>query len=258
MKQLFKLGFVFMLALSFLTSKAQSTATDFQVKDCAGINRHLFAELDAGKVIVLSMVHPCVSCVAPTKTAIDVVNTFANSHPARVLFYLTDDVGNTPCNSLNSWASTYGISGVTILSDPSITQADYGSSGMPKILVLGGSTHKVLLNQDNGINSNDLTAAIQSALLLSGLKNAQQPIAYHLYPNPATDKMLVDIELPVMTYVKYELIDVLGNVVYENEGSYFLQGKHEINISVKEMSRGIYFFKVCLNQSCATQKVWVN
>ena len=35
------------------------TATDFTANDCAGTSHHLFAELDAGKIIVAAFVMPC-------------------------------------------------------------------------------------------------------------------------------------------------------------------------------------------------------
>lgn len=257
MKQFFYLclGLAFLLSSSVV--KAQSNATDFQVKDCAGIDRHLFAELDAGKVIVLSMVHPCISCVSPTKTAIDVVNTYATSHPGKVLFYLTDDVGNTPCTSLNSWASTYGITGVTILSDPKVTQSDYGSSGMPKILVLAGSNHKVILNKNDGINSTELNTSILSGLSLSALDDLNGFSKFNLYPNPCTDKLQLSIEVNSMVPIQYQLIDLLGKVVYQSKESYYLQGKHTIDIPVKDLGQGIYFFKLSVNQSYSIQKVWI-
>ena len=57
-------------------SIAQITATDYTLNDCAGNPHHLFAELDEGKVMVISFVMPCLSCIGPTIASSDDVANF--------------------------------------------------------------------------------------------------------------------------------------------------------------------------------------
>src|ERR1035437_9794087 len=82
------------------------TATDFTVNDCAGSSHHLFAELDAGTVIVLTWVMPCSQCIPGAATAAATSKKYSTSYPDRVKFYLVDDpTGGYVCSTLTSWAT---------------------------------------------------------------------------------------------------------------------------------------------------------
>jgi hypothetical protein len=83
-----KLILVFLVALFSYVANGQ-TATNFTCNDCTGVSHTLFDELDAGNVIVLCWVMPCGSCIGPTLTTYNVVQSFATSHPGRVKLYIT-------------------------------------------------------------------------------------------------------------------------------------------------------------------------
>src|ERR1043165_5686641 len=92
---------------------AQTTATNFTATDCNATSHTLFTELDAGKIVVLVWVMPCAACISDAKAAFDAVGSFASSNPGKVVFYLSDDIGDAGCSTLNSWASTNGRAGAT-------------------------------------------------------------------------------------------------------------------------------------------------
>src|ERR1035437_10690426 len=98
------------IALMFLVtiSKAQ-TATDFTATDCNSNSHNLFTELNAGKVIVLDWVMPCINCVAPSLSTSNVVQSYQSTYPGRVFLYLLKDIGTTTCSTLNNWAANNGI-----------------------------------------------------------------------------------------------------------------------------------------------------
>ena len=85
----------------------------------------LFSELDSGKVIVMVWVMPCGPCATHALSAYAAVQTYANSHPDRVKFYMVDDYANTTCNSLQTWASTYSMGSCTMFSNQAISMSDY-------------------------------------------------------------------------------------------------------------------------------------
>ncbi|HEY4800620.1 MAG TPA: hypothetical protein VII99_16190, partial [Bacteroidia bacterium] len=132
------LSFSLILASRFLSFG--QTAVDFTVNDCAGNSHHLFSELDAGNVIVITWVMPCSACIPIASTAATTVQGYASSNPGRVKFYLSDDYADTPCPTLTSWASTNSIATNASFSDATISMADYGGTGgsMQKTVVLGG------------------------------------------------------------------------------------------------------------------------
>ncbi len=138
------------------------TATDFNVLDCDGNSHHLYGELDAGKIIVIAWIMPCTSCINDPLNAHTIVQTYAASHPGRVVMYIADDYANSPCSTITGWSNFYGMTNSTKFSDPAITMSDYGVDGMPKIVVLGGSDHKVYYNENS--SSVGVDTAIDQAL----------------------------------------------------------------------------------------------
>lgn len=138
---------------------SQTIATDFTADDCNGISHSLFTELDEGKVIVIAWVMPCFSCIGPALAAYTAVESFGSTHPGQVKFYLADDYANTSCASITSWASTNSMGeSNAIFSKSDISMSDYGAAGMPKIVVVGCSGHKVYFNM------NYSTAGIENSI----------------------------------------------------------------------------------------------
>ncbi|MDD3877758.1 MAG: hypothetical protein PHT69_14150 [Bacteroidales bacterium] len=156
------------MILSFFISEGISqTATNFTVTDCDSVTYDLFSEIDSGKVIVLCWVMPCPPCVVPTKTAFNVVKRYQTSHPGKVLFFLVDDYANTTCSTLNSWAQTNEIITSSFsrkFSNPAIDMTHYGTPGMPKIVVVGGTARSVYYNENTIVNVSALKKAINNAL----------------------------------------------------------------------------------------------
>jgi hypothetical protein len=229
-----------------ILAKAQTTATDFKVNDCGGTERHLFAELDAGKVIVLAMVHPCSSCIGPAKSALAISKTFETAHPGKVVYYLTEDFGNTPCATLVSWGNTNAIFGVPIISDEIVTQANYGGAGMPKTVVIAGSNHKIYFNQNNGLNATNFTAAINNAIATSGVnETAQKDFKMSIYPNPANSQLSVNYHLNSASEISFDIYNLLGTKVKSFSSFKQNAGFHlESQFDTESLNNGIYFLKI--------------
>ncbi len=244
--------FYLFLLLGF-SNFAQTTATDFNVNDCSGVSKHLFTELDAGKIIVLAMVDPCASCVNPAKNALSVVKSYATSNPGKVIYYLVDDYGNTTCSQLSSWGTSYGITGVVTISDALVNQGQYGGAAMPKIVVVGGSNHTVYFKQDNGLNTANLTNAINQAITASGNDELGADFQLSLYPNPSTDKIFVSYFLKNNTSLSFEIYNMLGSKVKTMLQDNFVFGKHESVFDLVGLSNGIYFLKI--NSGTTSQNI---
>ena len=145
----------------------QTTATDFTTNDCNGVNHNLFDSLDAGNVIVISWVMPDIASATYSAPAYNAVHSFSTSHPGRVHFYIADDYANTTCANLINFGNYFNMPNSTFFSSADISMSDYGTNGMPKVVVLGGDSHTVYYNQnDNQINFNDVQTAIANALIL--------------------------------------------------------------------------------------------
>jgi hypothetical protein len=238
---------------------SQTIATNFNVADCAGTNHDLFAELDAGKVIVISFVMPCGSCIGPSLSANSKVKSYATSDPGRVNFYIADDYANTNCTSLTSWANTNGMTGVPVFSSTVVKMSDYGTAGMPKVVVIAGKDHSILFNQDNTINTTELTDAINKGLSLTpnGIADNSVPdFKLELFPNPLkTDKIALNYSLNENSDVIVELYNALGSIeqiaIFEKQ----TPGKHEAILNFEGLSNGVYLVKFNAENSSKTLKI---
>jgi hypothetical protein len=250
--------FLFLLnCINFAFS--QTTATNFNVTDCAGTNHDLFAELDAGKVVVISFVMPCGSCIGPSLSANSKVKSYATSDPDRVKFYVADDLANTSCSSLTSWVSTNGMTGVPVFSSKVVKMSDYGTAGMPKIVVIAGKDHTILFNQDNTISTTDLTDAINKGLSLvpNGIAdNSVADFKLELFPNPLkADKITLNYILEENSDIIVDIYNVLGSkeqtVIFEKQ----TPGKHDAVLNFEGLSNGVYLVKFNAENSSKTLKL---
>lgn len=234
-----------LLLLSVSVSNAQ-TAQDFTANDCGGISHHLFSELDSGKIVVICFVMPCATCIGPAQAANTTVQEFASTHPGKVRFYLADDFANTPCGTLVSWANNNGMSGVTCFSHQDVTEAPYGPDGMPKTVVLGGTDHKVHFVENGGLNTTNLKAAINSAILLSSVSEVEAKADFQLkvYPNPAIDQITVQYVLSESTPLGFEVYDLLGVKVKEVALETQAPGEQTTTIDLDGLGEGIYFIRM--------------
>lgn len=236
--------------IAFLLSRvmiSQTTATNFNANDCNGTNHELFANLDSGKVVVLIWVMPCSACISGAQTAQMQVQTALVANPGKVLFYLADDFGTTSCQSLTNWCSTNGITDATIFSNNTIKMSDYGSSGMPKIVVLGGTNHKVFYNANApNISSSGIKNAIDAAILensvAAGIEQLQTDNTVNLtiYPNPGAENSTLSLDLIHNEKVNIEIRNELGQKVYEIYAGNLNAGHHAFNIKTRDLASGHY------------------
>jgi len=248
---------LFFVLLQITTSNllGQTYATDFNATDCNGTSHHLFSELDAGKVIVIAWVMPCITCINDPLTAFYDVESYATSHPGQVIFYMADDYANTSCSSLESWASSYGMSNCTKFSDPAIDMADYGQPGMPKIVVLGGTDHKVYFNQNSASQGIDL--AIDQALndITSINKKPELNINISTFPNPADNILNLTYHLEKPTEINIEIYNILGAKVISCKSKFISSiGDQLDEIDVSSLINGTYFLKFSTKEMDRTLK----
>lgn len=243
MKNILFIALVFLLFQSGYTQ----TATNFTCNDCSGVSHDLFTELDAGKVVVICWVMPCGSCVSPSLTTHNVVKSFATSHPDKVVMYLCDDFANTSCNSLTSWATNIGITSATLFSNSAIDMFDYGSPGMPKVVVVGDVNHAVFFNANDVVNGNALEDAITTAITATttGLDQTSAPFSSAvLYPNPASDITSLSFTLNKTSPVMVDIYDLAGVRVKQLVYADLSEGQNTIEISTQSLQNGLYFIRL--------------
>jgi hypothetical protein len=235
-----------------LLQASSQTAMDFTATDCSGKSHSLFAELNAGKVIVLTWVMPCGVCIPGASVASSTVVGTGNPN---VVFYLVDDQGNSSCNTLNSWASTNAISFNESFANTgnAINMADYGTSGMPKTVVFGGANHKVYFNYNGTPSASALQTAISKAVTTGIKVDHFMGMGLNLNPNPVRSTTKIDFDLVKSSEVNIELINQLGQVLSLVNLGKMTAGKHEYDLNLQAFASGIYF--VTLNAGEANETV---
>ena len=257
MQKIFISFFIFLITTSVFS---QTAATDFTCNDCSGNSHTLFSELNAGKVIVMCWVMPCATCIPPASTDASVVQGYASSNPGMVKFYLVDDYANTTCTSLNSWASTNGITYDASFSNAAISMSNYGSAGMPKTVVLGGGTcHTIYYNQNGSVSSSALQAAINNALTACTAigENPILDLSFQASPNPATRNVTVRYELEQASTVSLEIMNLLGENMFSMNIGNEIPGKQEHTINLEGFTAGFYFIKLQAGPASLTRKITI-
>jgi len=252
-----------LLTFALITGMAVSAqyAVNFNCDDCDGINHDLFTELDSGKVIVLCWVMPCGSCVGPSLTSSMVIKSIDSIHPGRVFMYLIDDYANTTCTSLKGWANSNNLKGSTTFSDAVINMLDYGSIGMPKIVVVGGSDHRIYYNADNTVDPIALRDSIISALNenSAGIPERSGSIGnFILYPNPASGLTTVSFTLKKQSDVVLRILDASGRPVNSQRHDAMMQGENQIQVNTISLSRGIYILELADGSSTVNMRLVIS
>jgi hypothetical protein len=246
------------LLFLFAAASFAQTATNFTAKDCAGLTHDLFTELDAGKVVVLCWVMPCGSCVPASLTTNNVVKSYQETNPGTVLFYLVDDLANTPCASLTSWGNSNHLSPTATFSDISINMLDYGNAGMPKIAVIGGASHHVFMIADNVVDPTELQNSINAALITSGVSQETKNASWaNVFPNPADDQLLLTINSPKILPLKAEIFNLDGKslgIVFDGSPQ---SGNFNIDVNLSGYQPGIYFIRLGDGERTSTIKFTV-
>lgn len=221
---------------------AQTTATNFIANDCNGTSHNLFDELDNGDVVVICWVMPCNPCATYAGYAANAVQSFSSSHPGRVKYYLADDFANSTCLYLNGWASNFNITTDATFSDAALKMTDYGTNGMPKVVVLGKNGYNVYYNEnDNQITQSGVTDAITLALAESTLSIDDYSVnkfALKAFPNPTNGTLSLNYKATDKSY--FEIIDALGRVVLTHNTTDF----SETSLNVEELEQGNYIVKM--------------
>lgn len=251
--------FILIILIASFGAKSQ-TATNFICNDCSGVNHTLFNELDSGKVVILCWVMPCASCIGASLTTYNVAQSFNTTYPGRVKMYVCDDYANTNCSSLNSWCNQNGLANTTRFSNTAIKMSDYGTAGMPKVVVIGNYTHHVYYNANNSVNVTLLTNAISNALTDFSVDVARptevNPIK--VYPNPSSNLVSLNLTSEKPGTCMLKIFDNSSVQVTQARSVDLIQGENSIPIHTEDLKNGVYFVHLQMDSGIMKTKFVVS
>jgi len=246
--------FLSLSALMFLnlgTVFSQTHATDFTADDCDGNTHDLFSELDNGDVIVIAWVMPCFSCISGPLSAYITVEAFEITDPGRVKFYVADDYGNTDCTSLQSWCDNNGMTDIPVFSDASLDMSDYGTSGMPKVIVVGCTSHEVFFNSNNGVVGikNAIEVALDSDCNADGIhelgdENSIVNLTAELFPSPTESSFSLVYEVNNTDPLELVIRGLDGRETYKSTLHHSSTGLQEKSFNDLNLSEGYYLISL--------------
>lgn len=252
------------IALMFVItiSKAQ-TAMQFSGVDCNNNPVDLFADLDAGKAVILHFYMPsCGSCPPPAQKILAMANKINAMHPGMVKGYAFPFQNSTTCTYSSSWVSSNSLSTLYAPMDSGATQvAYYGGFGMPTVVLLGGTDHRVMFStqsfstSDTTIMRDSILNLLNGSTGIDGLTNTV--FSFSVFPNPANDNVSINLDLKETSNLLIDVTDIAGKqvaIISEEKQS----GIVTKQFSTSVLPNGSYFVRVQVNGKTTTQKLTIN
>lgn len=244
-------------------SKAQ-TPMQFSGMDCNGNSVDLFADLDAGKAVVVFFYMPsCGSCPPPAQKIQAMAKNINAKHPGMVKGYAFPFQNSTTCTYSASWVSSNNLGTLYAPMDSGAAQvANYGGFGMPTVVLLGGSgANKKVMFSTLSFSTSDTTEMrdkILAMLTTSSISDLPTAVnSFNVYPNSASDNVTINIDLKESSNLLIDVIDITGKqvAIIMNEKQSGLVTK---KLNVAALPNGNYLIRLQTHGKIITQKLIVN
>jgi len=249
------------IALMFVMSisKAQ-TPMQLSGNDCNGNPHDLFADLDAGKAVVIFFFMPsCGSCPPPAQKAQAMANNVMLNYPGMVTGYAMPFNNTTTCAATSSWVTTSGVPFYAPYSTGATQVANYGGFGMPTVVLLGGAApNRRVMFSTQSFATSDTTIMRDSILALFNATSIDDlPIgvnAFSVFPNPASENISINIDLKGTSNLLIDITDITGKQVA------IISDEIQNGIITKQFNttalpNGNYFIRIHVNGKTAIQKL---
>lgn len=245
----------------FSITKAQ-TAMQISGEDCYGEPVDMFADLDAGKAIILHFYMPdCDACPPPAEKLQEMATNIMIDYPDMVKGYAFPFQDITTCDYSVSWVEDNHLPFFAPMDSGEYPVAYYGGFGMPTVVLLGGADHRVMFTTLSFITS-DTTEMRDSILNLLGaptviLNNNSYISNFNIYPNPAYESVSINADLLVNTDFKISVLDITGKLINEVAEEKNVTGSYSKKMSVSAFPEGVYFVKLIANGKSMVKEVTI-
>jgi hypothetical protein len=244
--------YILLLAVMFLPAteiKAQTTAMNNNFIDCAGNPQSIYADLDAGKAVILEFfMNSCSPCITAGSKLESMKADLLAEFPGMIKAYAFAYNNTYTCTTINNWVNTNGFT--SIPADSGAAQvAYYGGMGMPTIVILGGGTsHTVLGSPYIGFTTSDTATMandIRDFLSTTGIKDQSDAISHvNVFPNPAASVTNLTFNLKNSTGVTVDVVDVTGRIVMNVSKKNVASGVYNETINTSGLADGLYYISI--------------
>ena len=113
-------------------------------------------------------------------------------------------------------------------------------------------TYTVTFTASNGDCSNTFEQTVTVGTI--GTHNPNDAFAIHVFPNPADQRIQVEIFEALTGRVNLQITDAMGRVVYEDR---FAPASTQMTVDAADFAAGVYTVRVSGNEGSAVRKVTI-
>lgn len=244
---------------SFIMIAKSQTAMQISGPDCYGMPMDVFADLDAGKAVILHFYMPdCGACPPVAQKIETMANGILATYPGMITAYAFPFQNSTTCDYSVSWVEDNGLELYQPMDSGATAVAYYGGFGMPTVVLLGGTDHRTMFSTLSFVNS-DTTEMRDSILgLLAGptaINEISNTISgLNLFPNPANAQIEISATINQAAMLQIELMDMTGkriSVITDEQSS---AGIVRENFETAILPDGIYMIRLSAGDQSTFKK----
>lgn len=216
--------------------------------DCYGNPMDIFADLDAGKAVILHFFMPsCGMCPPPAQTIQDMANNIMESYPGMIKGYAFPFQNSTYCDYTISWVEDNGLPFYAPVDSGATQVAYYGGFGMPTVVLLGGADHRIMFSTLSFSNS-DTVEMTDSILALFGesttlIQNYTPFNDLTISPNPANQFVELKFNSKIESDLRIEITDLSGNIIVTLD-EHLQPSEFSKKIATSYLPDGLYLMRV--------------
>lgn len=265
MKKILSITLITSLMFLHNISSAQ-VAMQISGPDCNNVSHDLFADLDAGKAVVVFFFMPaCGSCPPPALQIQAMANNIMVTYPGMVTAYAMPFNNTTTCATTASWVSSNGLGLYSPYDSGAVQVANYGGFGMPTAVLLGGTDHRVMFTTQSFSTADTLTMRDSILALFGatplGIHDDHLPTglsSLNIYPNPANQHCMIALELTESSDVYVDVTDITGRQIAVISDTKKQSGNLKLHYNTQALATGTYHLRININGKTTGRKLNVS
>jgi len=245
--------FIITLSITFLTigQTALTEAVDFNVETIDGDSIRLYSLLDNDKIVVIdfffSTCGPCKQYAPDFQKA---YKEFGENESN--VFFMGINFGDIN-EGVREFDSIFGLTYPSVSGyqggGGSVVE-DYGVVSYPLVIVITPDHQIAEQSIWPPTTANIMNAVINLGGKLVGVDDQMQADAsVMVYPNPVAHKAFLKIDIPSASNVQYEIVDLLGNIIFSSDKQFMGKGSSKFELPLSGLINGLYFVRLAINNT---------
>jgi hypothetical protein len=247
-----------MVIHTVFAQKVGETAPDFTLKTLNDQN-YTLSENTGDVIFVFLVGYNCPLCIATAPTVKSkILDVFSSNDDFQSLII---DVWDGSASQVTNFKNTTNLNG-TYLKVGSNVATSWGSS-FNRIAVLDVDGKMIFKgSRDPATDATDAASFIQNALnnittAINDISEGNKFSVEQNYPNPVLNNTKIKFSISEAANITLSISDISGRIVSIPVNQYFPYGNHEVEINMRDVPRGIYFYILEVGNFIAIKKMVV-